>query len=78
MVGTVVRVIHSKNFGFIRTNDGEEYFFHKDNFTGFWQDLSKDHASGMEVQVSFDEDENSGKGPRAKHVMRVDFPNRGD
>lgn len=78
MIGTVIRLIHAKNFGFIRTRDGDEYFFHRDDFNGHWHDLTLDHAGGkVEVDVSFEKSHRTAKGLRAENVMRTNHPNEG-
>jgi cold shock CspA family protein len=43
MQGTVNRIPEGKMFGFIKV-EGEknDYFFHKDDFSGHWQDLVHD------------------------------------
>jgi cold shock CspA family protein len=76
MEGTVVRLVHNQNFGFIRNDKGKEFFFHRTDFEGFWQDMCADHASGkVEVKVTFKESKTS-RGPRAIEISRLDFPNQ--
>lgn len=77
--GTVVRVAFGKNFAFI--NDGlqkDDYFFHRDNFAGFWKDMESDFANGKEIRVQFDlgQPKDKSKGPRATNVSRLDYPNQ--
>ena len=72
--GTVRNIVSTRNFGFIKGNNGPEYFFHRDDFNGFWNDLVKDCADGSAIPVTF-EDVPSPKGPRAKNVKRTDHPN---
>lgn len=61
-------------FGFIVTPDGKEYFFHRDDFKGHWDDLVADD-SDKDVEVTFDIVEST-KGLRADNVSRTDFPNQ--
>lgn len=35
MIGTVKRIVRDKGFGFIRIGDGNEYFFHRSECSGF-------------------------------------------
>ncbi len=74
MNGFVKNLVANRNFGFIRA-DGTEYFFHRDNFSGHWDDLVTDINAREKVEVTFDVEE-SQKGPRATNVRRKDFPNQ--
>lgn len=71
MEGTVVRLVGKRRFGFIRAEDGQEYFFHNDNFHGFFEDLEKDFVGGRRIAVTFDTMP-SPKGTHAVDVTRVD------
>lgn len=72
MTGVVVKVLGGKNFGFIKGEDGREYFFHKQDFNGFFDDLAND-AEGHKIPVEFQIGESAiGKGPRARDVVRTD------
>jgi CspA family cold shock protein len=63
MDGVIKRLVTEKRFGFIRTEDGQEYFFHATAVTGKrWEELSE----GMEVEF---EPEKSNKGLRAGQVQ---------
>lgn len=76
MNGTVSRIIPNKNFGFIKAGEGQkEYFFHRDDFNGHWNDLENDVIKGKEIEVEF-ESVHSDKGPRASAVKRKDWPNQ--
>jgi CspA family cold shock protein len=66
MKGVVRTITAEKGYGFIRTPDGVDYFFHKTDYTGFWDDLVND---GM-VEVEFDPAKTP-KGPRASNVTRI-------
>ena len=71
MNGYVKNVAGMKQYGFIKAEDGKEYFFHKEDFNGFWTDLALDVENGRTVNVTF-ESVPSDKGPRACEVARVD------
>lgn len=76
MTGTVKHLIASKGFGFIRDAKGVEYFFHREDFQGHWDDLVVDIDNNqMTVEVEFEPRETP-KGARAANVMRLDFPNQ--
>jgi len=62
MQGTVKRVIRDRGFGFIRSNDGQEIFFHRSTL----QQMNFDGIKEGEV-VEF-EMEKGEKGPRATSV----------
>lgn len=74
MKGVIKNVIASKRFGFILGTNGGEYFFHKDDFSGHWDDLVDDSDNHIEILVEFNVVE-SPNGPRAADVKRTDFPN---
>ena len=61
--GTIKKVIADRGFGFIRAEDGKEYFFHRG---GLQASLDFDRLTGGEP-VEFDI-ESSPKGPRAGNV----------
>ncbi len=75
MNGTVVRLVPARRFGFIRAEDGAEYFFHNDNFKGFFEDLATDFKQGQRIRVTFDTMP-SPKGTHAVDVVRDDWPNQ--
>lgn len=61
MTGTIKRIVRDRGFGFIRGEDGQEWFFHRSGVHDHFDTL-------MEGQkVEFDE-EPSTKGPRAAKV----------
>jgi CspA family cold shock protein len=62
MEGTIKRVIRDRGFGFIRSTDGQEVFFHRSAL----QQLNFDALKEGEV-VEF-EIERGEKGPRAANV----------
>lgn len=69
MTGKVVRLVPEKQFGFIRSDVGKtDYFFHRTEFDGHWDDLVADF--GKEIKVEFNE-ANSAKGPRAENVRLI-------
>lgn len=73
MLGTVKNIIVKKAFGFIKAG-GSEYFFHKDDFSGHWDDLVTDWNNKDNIPVQFEVVQSS-KGPRASKVRRTDHPN---
>lgn len=62
MQGTIKRIIRDRGFGFIRSTDGQEVFFHRSSL----QHLNFDGLKEGEV-VEF-EMERGEKGPRATSV----------
>ena len=64
--GTIKKLVSDRGFGFIASEDGKEYFFHR---SGLERDLSFDSLQGGE-NVEF-EIEPSQKGPRAFRVRPV-------
>ena len=58
--GTVKKIVSDRGFGFIASEDGKEYFFHRSSTDNF------DSLNGGE-RVTF-EIEPSAKGPRAGRV----------
>lgn len=73
MRGIVRGVVVGRGFGFTRVNNKGEYFFHRDDFNGHWDDLVSD-ASVNQIEVEF-EPVDSLKGLRAANVRRLDYPN---
>ncbi len=70
MNGYIKKILKEKNFGFIEAGK-KEYFFHRDDFVGVWDDLVIDYENREEsILVDFDEVE-SRKGPRAAAVHRA-------
>lgn len=77
MKGTVKNLVNGKMFGFLRDADNNEYFFHREDFSGHWDDLVFDWAKGKNshIEVEFEVVQNA-KGPRAANVHRTDHPNQ--
>lgn len=71
MNGTIFRVVSEKGFGFIKGEDNRDYFFHKSELSGFFDDLAMDVAAGRRIEVTF-VPISSEKGPRASNITRVD------
>ena len=69
MKGTIKR-INPKGFGFIQSGS-KEYFFHRTDFNGFWNDLMEDKSKHKVIEVEFHVVE-SNRGPRASNVKRTD------
>lgn len=72
--GKIVRVLQQKGFGFVRHED-MDYFFHRDDFIGHWEDLMEDFLKLGYIDVTF-QIATSPRGPRASNVRRNDFPNQ--
>ena len=62
MQGTIKRVIRDRGFGFIRSAEGQEVFFHRSGLQGLnFDDLKEGDNVDFEV-------ERGDKGPRAVNV----------
>ena len=64
MKGTIKRIIRVRGFGFIRSTDGQEVFFHRNGLQQMDFDGLKEGAT-VEFEV-----EQSEKGPRATNVRQ--------
>jgi cold shock protein len=62
MEGTIKRLIRDRGFGFIRSEDGQEVFFHRSTLQGLDFDALREGE-----RVAF-ELERGSKGPRAVNV----------
>jgi cold shock protein len=62
MQGTIKRVIRDRGFGFIRSAEGREIFFHRSSLQGLSFEARKE-GDNVEFEV-----ENGPKGPRATSV----------
>jgi len=69
MNGKIVRLMSDKGYGFIKGDDGKEYFFHRADFQEDFESLCMDVERGQKVDVVF-ESVPSPKGPRAGEVIR--------
>lgn len=67
MTGTISNIVAAKGFGFVRGEDGVEYFFHRSACRGI-----RNGIDGLQVgdKVRF-EDGESAKGPRAEKLGRI-------
>ena len=64
MQGTIKRVVRDRGFGFIRSTDGQEVFFHRKSLQQItFEGLQE--GSTVEFEV-----EQSDKGPRATNVRQ--------
>ena len=68
MNGKVLRILDQKGFGFIEGSDGVEYFFHRQDYVGNFNDLVLAMRGQNTVDVTFDIAP-SQKGPRAANVF---------
>jgi len=66
MTGTIKRLVAERGFGFITADDGREFFFHMTMLEG---GLRAFHDLTEGGRVTFSEDPNALKGPRAARVM---------
>ena len=65
MTGTVTKQLPDKGFGFLRADDGQEYFFHRDACGGEFLHMREG------TMVDFEPGPPSAKGPRAEHVRKL-------
>jgi cold shock protein len=61
MTGTIKRLIRERAFGFLRTADGHEYYFHRSGTLADWDTLQEGDPVAFELEPS-------PKGPRAINV----------
>lgn len=71
MNGIITRVVVQKGFGFVTGEDKQDYFFHRTDFNGFFEDLIVDVEKKRAIKVTF-EPASTDKGPRARNVTRAD------
>lgn len=64
MKGTIVRVVRDRGFGFIKTADGQEIFFHA---TGVKEATFEELSEGQTVNFDVETDTRTGK-QRATNV----------
>ena len=62
MQGTIKRVVRDRGFGFIRSTEGREVFFHRSSLQGLNFDTLKE-GDAVEFEI-----EDGPKGPRAASV----------
>lgn len=77
MTGIIREMFAQKMFGFIEVSgERKGFFFHRDDFVGHWGDLVADYQNRIgPISVEFEQDATP-KGPRARNVKRMDFPNQ--
>lgn len=65
-VGTVIRLIRDKGFGFVKDASGKELFFHRSSCSGglMFEGMTEGQA------IAFDEGK-SPKGPRAENLREA-------
>ena len=77
MIGTIKTMPPKKGFCFVVAPNGKEYFLHRSEFHGFWDDLELDfNNTDDSIEIQFDEAE-SPRGPRAANAKRNAWPNEG-
>jgi len=69
MKGKVANLLVQKQFGFIESENGQQYFFHRDDLVSSWERLCADWADPKTkvINVSFNA-KSTPKGPRADEV----------
>jgi len=71
MIGKVARIF-PQGFGFIRTEENEEFFFHVSGYKGDWKDLMKVcPPNRKEGPLVFFKEQEHPRGPRAFNVELV-------
>src|SRR5437588_864421 len=60
--GTIKKLVSDRGFGFIKAEDGQEYFFHRSGTEGDFDGLQGGEKVSFEI-------ESSPKGPRAQRVL---------
>lgn len=65
--GTIKRLVRDRGFGFIRSEGGEEFFFHRSTVRGGAANFDTlNEGQRVEFEIG-----NSAKGPRAEDVASV-------
>lgn len=67
--GFIARLVRDKYFGFIRTPDAQEYFFHAKDLKNSHNDY--DLLVEKRTEVEFQPGEDRGRGPRAELVTII-------
>ncbi len=70
MQGTIKSIQVEGQYGFIKNNKAD-YFFHRSDFDGHWDDLVSDYEKERVIEVEF-EPTRTDKGLRATEVFRLD------
>lgn len=73
MEGVIVKIVETKGFGFIKSNENQkEYFFHRSDYQGDFSDLEAYFLDNPKegIQVNFDVVQ-SNKGLRAGKVYSI-------
>lgn len=65
--GTIVRMVPERGFGFIRSDEGHEYFFHRSALNATrYEDLAP--GTTVEFRIGEGEGDRTDEGPRATFV----------
>ena len=72
MKGTISSLLINKNYGFIIGENGQSYFFHREDLNSNWNQLCVDWVDSAikKIDVSF-EAKSTPKGPRAGNVNLI-------
>ena len=71
MIGQVARIFPDKGYGFIRTEENDEFFFHMSALRGIdWQTLT-DKCNNKESPLVYFKEMKHNRGPRAINVELV-------
>ncbi|MHB8573185.1 MAG: cold-shock protein [Candidatus Dormibacteria bacterium] len=65
--GTIKKIVHDRGFGFVRTEDGKDVFFHRSDLEGGSNFESLFEGQALEFQL-----QNTPKGPRAARIHPSD------
>lgn len=72
MTGKIRKIVENKLFGFILGSDDNDYFFHKEDFTGNFRELEDHYAdrSASKIEINF-EPTKGDRGFRARNVSLI-------
>ena len=71
MIGQVTKIFPTKGFGFIQTEEGEQFFFHMSALRNVSWDQLVDLCNKEEKPLLYFKEMNHNRGPRAINVELV-------